>query len=301
LPLSCDHQEADVVLGQNDFYSEGEKLFKLPTGVAVYDHKLFVADAWHHRILMWNEVPRKTCLPERVIGQESLEHTEPNRGGKVSNLGFYWPYSFGYINDRFYVTDTNNRRVLWWEGLPEQNQPADGLVGQDNYEHSFENRGVGVCANSFRWPHAVTGDVKTLYIADAGNHRILGWDQPVTDRAAELVLGQENFVSANEFAYGIQGPSKLRFPYSMALETSVLAVADTANNRILLWDELPRCGVFSPATGVIGQENFDNNGENHWKAITPHTLCWPYGLHMHKGQLVIADSGNNRVVVWKIW
>jgi len=49
---------------------------------------------------------------------------------------------------------------------------------------------------------------------------------------------------------------------------------------------------------VIGQEDFDAAGENRWKAVADDTLCWPYGLWMHDGRLAIADSGNNRVMLW---
>ena len=52
-----DHADADVVLGQPDMVSEGPKRFFLPTGVAVLDGRLVVADAWHHRLLVWDGVP----------------------------------------------------------------------------------------------------------------------------------------------------------------------------------------------------------------------------------------------------
>ncbi len=66
----ADGADAQVVLGQPDFYSEGPKLLHLPTGVGVFAGKLFVADAWHHRILVWNTVPaRSGTLPDYAIGQ----------------------------------------------------------------------------------------------------------------------------------------------------------------------------------------------------------------------------------------
>ncbi len=67
-PPTASHQPADIVLGQPDFYSEGPNRnrtsvrngFFLPTGVAMFDGKLFVADAWNHRILVWNDIPEKS-------------------------------------------------------------------------------------------------------------------------------------------------------------------------------------------------------------------------------------------------
>ncbi len=296
-----DHQPADVVLGQPDFYSEGERLFKLPTGLGVYEGNLYVADAWHHRVLVWRGIPRETRPPDWVIGQRGMEGLEPNQGCGVGREGFYWPFGIGYVAGRFYACDTGNRRVVWWEGLPEPAQPPDGLLGQDEWTHSFENRGMGVGECTFRWPHAVVGNERVLYIADAGNHRVLGWHQPVGDRPAELVLGQPDFRSAHELPHVAQGPQRLRFPYALALEGSTLAVADTANNRVLLWEGPPQNGLFLPAQGVLGQANFEQSGENRWKSISAQTLCWPYGLALRGGRLAVADSGNNRVVLWRLY
>ncbi len=73
-----DEQPADVVLGQPDGTSEGraaggrgpERGMNLPTGVAVVGGRLIVADAWHHRILVWDEVPRRSdAAPDVVLGQ----------------------------------------------------------------------------------------------------------------------------------------------------------------------------------------------------------------------------------------
>ncbi len=77
-----------------------------------------------------------------------------------------------------------------------------------------------------------------------------------------------------------------------------LAVADTANNRVLLWNDFPLDDTNVSPAAVLGQLDFDGNGENRWDAVTKDTLCWPYGIHFHNGQLAIADSGNNRVMIW---
>ncbi len=305
-----DGQPADVVLGQPDFYSEGpnaagrgpEKGVHLPTGVGIYENKLFVADAWNHRILVWNEVPQTSdIVPDYVLGQANLNEVVENRGGEVSALGMYWPYGIGYINGWFYVTDTGNRRVLGWRGLPEPEQAPDVIFGQDGPDQGLENRGSGVGANTFRWPHAIAGNNDILYIADAGNHRILGWSPfPTKDDEATVVIGQPDFSRAAEWPYGKQGPQALRFPYAITLANDCLAVADTANNRILFWHTLPRTGCFHAADAVIGQPDFDANGENRWEFVGADTMCWPYGIHLHQGRLAIADSGNNRIMIWSI-
>ncbi|HEX4935552.1 MAG TPA: hypothetical protein VFV33_20365, partial [Gemmatimonadaceae bacterium] len=139
------------------------------------------------------------------------------------------------------------------------------------------------------------------HVADAGNHRVVGWTpRPAGDAAADLVLGQRDFTSNEELPHRQQGPHRLRFPYAVAAGAGRLAVADTANNRVLLWRSLPRAGVQLPADAVLGQLDFGAAGENRWKAVADDTLCWPYGLSLHGDRLAIADSGNNRVVIWSL-
>lgn len=296
-----DGKSADVVLGQPDFTSEGEKLLRLPTGVVIHQGRLIVADAWHHRLLIWNRIPEaNNTPPDYAIGQPDLDSTEPNRGNPAPSAdSLYWPYGFGFAGGLFWIADTGNRRVLGWPHLPAANEPAQIILGQSDFISGEENRGASANARSFRWPHAIAGNAHHLFIADAGNHRVLGWNPiPTSDCDATLVLGQQNFTSASEFPYVPQGPARQRFPYCLALEGSRLAVADTANNRILLWDKIPSSSA--PAQHVLGQPHFDVHGENQWKAITHETFCWPYGIWLHSGRLAVADSGNNRVTLWNL-
>lgn len=305
-----DGRDADVVLGQADFTSEGpraggrsvERGLHLPTAVAVIDGRLFVADAWHHRVLVWDTIPHvNESPPAWVLGQSTLADVLPNAGRAVGADTLYWPYGLGVTGGLFWVADTGNRRVLGWHGVPTAPRPADIVLGQPDFAHADENRGGAPTGQSFRWPHAIAGDADTLYVADAGNHRVLGYTAvPHADREADLLLGQRCFTENGEMPHRPQGAHRLRFPYSVATSGDVLAVADTANNRVLLWDGLPRSGVQRPADRVVGQFDFDSAGENRWKAVTADSLCWPYGLWLHGDRLAVADSGNNRVMLWDV-
>ena len=309
-PPAEDASPADVVLGQRDFATEGpaaggrgpERGMSLPTGIGMVGGRLVVADAWHHRLLVWDGLPETSDAPaDLVIGQGSAAGTEPNGGREPNLASFRSPFGFGEAGGRFWVCDTGNRRVLGWDGLPEPGRPADVLLGQDVPAECQENRGGPVGPASFRWPHDVSGDSECLLVADAGNHRLLGWTPPpAADRNADLVLGQPDPVTASEFPYGDQGPDRLRFPYACSLREGLLAVADTANNRVLLWEGLPAAGAGVPARAVLGQRDFGAHGENRWEAVAPDTFCWPYGLCFGGDLLAVADSGNNRVVLWRV-
>jgi len=324
-----DEQPCDVVLGQPDAFSEGPAAgrgdtktgLNLPTGVLMHGGKLIVADAWHHRVLIYDSLPDAPgAAPDLILGQPDPESVEPNAGGDCAPTAMYWPFGIAIAGDRFYVADTGNRRVLGWSGgLPSSaDAQPDLILGQPDGFSRDENRGGPAGPASFRWPHSIAGvgglagsvpmqatvpgqwidgplPFPELYIADAGNHRVLGWTAgPETDAPADLVLGQPDFGAANELPYGSQPADMLRFPYAVDTDGTTLAVADTANNRILLWD---RSGP--QANAVLGQPGFGPNGENHWSGVTRDSLCWPYGLSLSGDRLAITDSGNNRVMIWE--
>lgn len=305
-----DGVDADIVLGQASFTAEGPRAagqgaangMHLPTGVIVHEGKLLVADAWHHRILVWEQLPtRSNEPPSYAIGQPDLESIAPNGGGAVSAHTLYWPYGLAVVNGWLWIADTGNRRVLGWPGIPAQGERASVVLGQEDFAHNDENRGGAPSGSSFRWPHAIAGDADTLFVADAGNHRVLGWSPlPHEDRHADLVLGQQDFISNSEMPHRKQGAERMRFPYALALQDRTLAVADTANNRVLFWHDASRLHVGMHADAVIGQPDFDASGENRWKTVGEDTLCWPYGVALHDDLLAIADSGNNRVMLWNI-
>ena len=304
----ADGEPADVVLGQLDFTTEGARAagrgpeagFHLPTAALIVDGTLLVADAWHHRIAGWTTVPTASGTPpDFVLGQPDPRAIEPNRGGPVDAHTLYWPYGLAWIDGLLWVADTGNRRVLGWHGLPREDRPADLVLGQPSFRDNAENRGGPLGADSFRWPHALAGGAGGFYVADAGNHRVLGWrETPRADRPADFALGQTGLAVGFESQYAPQSATTLRFPYGAAVCDDRLAVADTANNRILLWPE-PPTATAAPAGLVLGQESFQGNGENRWKAVAADTFCWPYGIAWNGGLLAVADSGNNRVMIWE--
>lgn len=68
---------------------------------------------------------------------------------------------------------------------------------------------------------------------------MLGWTKPPdTDTPADLVVGQPDFGSATELPYGPQPADMLRFPYAVDTDGSTLAIADTANNRVVIWQRM---------------------------------------------------------------
>ncbi|MFZ1029415.1 MAG: hypothetical protein WAN66_24695, partial [Limnoraphis robusta] len=201
-----DGQAADWVIGQPDFYQEGQNAngsptaatVSVPTGICVCGESLAVADAWNHRVLIWKKVPQDNNIPaDIVLGQANFNANEPNRGEfETAANRMHWPYGVFYYNGLFFVADTGNRRVLVWREFPTENgQPADFVLGQPDLVSRDENGGDSPTAASMRWPHAFTVWKHHFVVTDAGNNRLMIWENIPTDmnQPCAFVLGQMGF------------------------------------------------------------------------------------------------------------
>ena len=167
-----------------------------------------------------------------------------------------------------------------------------------------ENGGASPTAASMRWCHDITIWNDNLVVADAGNNRIMIWKGiPVEDNTpCALVLGQKNF-NFVELNQGVYFPSRssLSMPYGVDVWQDYLIVADTANSRLLGWkkreDIILLQGV--NADGIFGQYSFTSKSENiNFGLPTRESLNWCYGIQVCGGNVIISDSGNNRVLIF---
>ncbi|BDA40000.1 NHL repeat containing protein [Candidatus Atelocyanobacterium thalassae] len=307
-----DGQAADWIIGQPDFYHEGQNAkshvqantLNVPTGICSCGEGLVVADAWNHRVLIWNKMPSKNNTnADIVLGQNDFNQNQANQESSTTAANkMHWPYGVMYFQDRLFVADTGNRRVLVWNKLPTENgQPADYVLGQLSMNLRDENGGEDPNSSSLRWPHALTIWNNNLVVTDAGNNRIMIWDGiPTTSNIpCNLVLGQKNFrdTELNQSNY-FPSSSTLSMPYGVAIMNEWLISADTANSRLLGWKDRPTMG--QAAQGLNGQSDFKIKNENRFYGNSNrNSLSWPYGITVCKDTAVISDSGNNRVLLWR--
>lgn len=287
--------------GRNAHGPVSAQTLNVPTGICAIGEGLAIADAWNHRVLIWLRSPASAHrAPDVVLGQAGFDSGEINRGHDVPAADtLYWPYGVHFDGTNLWVADTGNRRVLRWDGVPSRNgQPADSVLGQPDFGHRDENAGE-VAAGSLRWPHAMAHWNGGLVVADAGNNRVLFWRDAVPrDHApCDVVIGQRDarIVDHNRGEYWPTA-SSLNMPYGAAVHRDRLLVGDTANSRILRFDSPDDIA----ASALAGQFSFADKGDNRWRPATRDSLCWPYNLSVHGDLCVIADSGNNRVLLWEI-
>ena len=95
--------------------------------------------------------------------------------------------------------------------------------------------------------------------------------------------GNPNIVSA----------STLNNPQGVFRDGNKVYVADTGNNRILIWNTFPQSsGV--PADVVVGQSAFDTK----LSGTSPTAMKGPRKALVAGGNLFVADTGNARVLVF---
>ena len=319
LPVT-DGQPADWVIGQPDFAHEGQNAkgdptantVAVPTGICACGEGMAVGDAWNHRVLIWHHVPTDSHTPaDVVLGQADFTQNLPNRGQSDPDAHtLHWPYGVFFHAGKLYVADTGNRRVLVWHSLPQSpGQPADQVLGQDTFTTRNENDGGSPTAASMRWPHSLTLWQGNLVVADAGNNRLMIWQGLPTEhnQPCQIVLGQKDFQSV-ELNRGEYFPTdrSLNMPYGVAAAGNWLVTADTANSRLIGWHQTDLTVNLNTlqdtaAQGLLGQVTYRQKGENRdYGAALRDSFCWPYGIQVCGNLVAIADSGNNRVMLWRL-
>lgn len=172
-------------------------------------------------------------------------------------------------------------------------QASSFVIGQLGYDATERNQGQGPVPSdsSLAFPEGmVITPEGRLLVADTGNHRVLvfpsvpGGSTPQADD----VLGQAGFESAAP----VLSREGLVQPIGVSVGQGQLAIADFGNNRVLLqnWpaaDALPH--------RVIGQPNFETSTPD----CSATGLAQPAAVAITPaGKLIVADMGNNRVLVW---
>ena len=308
---SEDNEPAAVLVGQRSFGDEGRNgrgdpgpaTLNVPTGIAACGNGIVLADAWNHRVLLWLEPPRRHNQPaDIVLGQESFEWVDPNRSRESPAAdSLFWPFGVAWDGARLWVADTGNRRVLVWDGMPTRSgQPADLVLGQNSFCCRDENSGGAPSAASMRWPHGIAFMGARVVVADAGNNRVMVWSRtPSSDgQPCECVLGQARPDAAdhNQGDY-FPGAATLNMPYALTTVADWLVVADTANSRLVAWHERDIVDG-AAASRLAGQHDWRSKGENRWRSASRDSLCWPYGLSAAAPHAIVADAGNNRILLW---
>jgi len=240
---------AALALGQPDLFTAGlgagAAEMQEPAGLAAAAGRLLVCDRMNHRVLVWTTPPSASGTPaDLVLGQAGFDLNVANRGSVPSAGGLRDPVAVWTDGARVLVADRGNHRVLVWTSFPTQSgQPADLVLGQVDFDLAVPGNGpVGLFH-----PSDVAATGSQIFVADAGNHRILVWHTfpDVSGAPADAVLGQASFAGRapnddDQDGLPDAGPSArtLKSADDMLTVTIIgdrLYVGDTGNHRLLVF------------------------------------------------------------------
>lgn len=267
-----------------------------PTALLVRGNRLYVADTGNHRVLGFglNDLG-PDASPQRILGQSASSRRDPNAFGP-DGRSLFGPFGLAAAQDRLLVTDRENHRVLE-HALPLASAAdAVGVFGQPNTLETGFNRGVG-SRRSVSDPVGVVRAGGRLWVSDRARNRVLVFegDQPV------IVLGQVDLTRVLRNGGGVPSERTLSGPTGLATDGRRLVVADTENHRVLIFERLPTESA-APADVVIGQIDFSRAPPNRGLPLTApdaSSLRAPQGVALDGERLLIADTGNNRVLIFE--
>lgn len=188
------------------------------------------------------------------------------------------------------ISDETNNRVLIWNTVPTTSgAAADVVLGQVD----FTSNSAATTASGLQQPRGVYWHGSNLWVADKGNNRVLRYTNPTTSgQSASLVLGQADFTSSGA-ATTSTGMSD---PTGVLIYAGKLLVADTTNNRVLVWSAVPSSNG-AAASYALGQASGGANLTSATAATTAAGMSAPYSMAVTStGNLLVADKGNNRVL-----
>lgn len=304
-----------------------------PTGVAVgaVADELYIADTGNHRILIYNDEHPYNGQADYVIGQPGFTSNTPNNGG-VSATSVYSPTGLKIDSaDRLFVADTGNNRVLVYTN-PLASQSANSVIGQPDFTSNTPNNG-GVSATSLNAPTGIDTDEVFLdvYIADQGNNRVLGYEQPLPNAVPKITELYPGTVRASSAGFTLEiwgagiisdttvqvngAPRQTDNSYLglVMVDISAAEVAAPGSIVVSLTNPSPGGGTSSPYTliiytpqagdttadSVMGQAGFTSN-DGAFMPPAADTMFHPAGITVDRnsGRVFVADSENARVLSW---
>lgn len=290
----ADGQEASVVIGADDFETNGGELFNQPWGSVTYaGGKLFVPDSENHRILIFDGIPTENgAQPTGALGQENTtDTTEYDYSASVLPE----PVDLSSDGKVLVVTDCAASRVTIYNTLPSSEGgmiDADVVLGQGG---DFSTDAADVGSDAMDCPYGSYVGGGKLLVADNGNNRVLIYNSIPTESGTlpDIVLGQADFDSNSSDC----SDSGMNDPAGVWTDGERILVADERNHRVLIYNSWPtENGV--AADVVLGQTDFDSCS---YGSAGDNMFYYASKVVSDGTKIYAIDYNHNRVLIWNSW
>lgn len=189
------------------------------------------------------------------------------------------------LGDGFYVQKTNSSYKVAsgkTSGWFKTGQDADILLSGID----FNDAGGPLL---FNHPGNVATDGKRLLLADRNNNRVLIWNKlPEGNEKPDLVLGQKDFNSNNP---GTE-LDQLNWPVALAIDGNHVLVADTFNDRILIWNSFPT------QNGQKADLYLGNPEGTRARSDEGTGLVGPWAVWTNGKKVIVTSTASARVFIW---
>ncbi len=251
------------------------------------------------------------------IGQKTF--TTGDYGATNTLMGA--PSGIAVVNGTLWVTDANrlgalptNNRVLRFSDLSTYPRPTDdptlpgslcslcrGTASLVLGQPDFISSDTALTPAGLRNPTGVASDGNVLAVSDTDHNRVLIWlNAPRQNgQPADVVVGQKDLVS--QATSVPPTATSLRGPTGVWLAGGKLYIADTQDNRILIYSKIPTTNG-AAADVVVGQPNFTSFVQPNLaqSTATPaaNNMQTPVSVTTDGKRMYVADLGQNRILIW---
>ena len=236
--------------------------------------RLFIADTNHHRIIV---AARGDGTVLDVIGSGEPGLTD----GPAKEARFQRPQGMALAGDALYVADTGNhaiRQVNLSERL------VSTVVGDGRQDEEWDSAPAPLQGQRLNSPWDLQIAHGVLFVAMAGNHKVVGIDLDGGFLAAHAGSGREDHVDGPLLAAALAQPS------GISCDADSLFVADSETSSVRAVSLDPRGGHVRT---VVGQGLFDfGDIDGTGSAVR---LQHPTGIAFARGKLYVADTFNNKI------
>ena len=291
----------DFEIGQPDFVTS--QSWVAPNANSYYPHTIVgnanvmvVTDGYDSRVLILHTFPETTVAADVVLGQPDFI----SNGSDCTQTSLNGPRgAMVTAGNKLFVADTLNNRVLLWNSMPTSNgQGADVVLGQPDFTTCNAPGNNASAANTLSQPWDVWSDGVHVLVADTYANRVLVWNTFPTSigQNADAVIGQP------DWSTNVAGPiaTSLATPAGVTSDGNSIFIAEFENMRVGQWSGLPWQQATPTLGAVLGQPDV-NTATCNPGAGTPsdNTMCQLGGVSIVGTQLVVADTANNRFLVFQ--